>query len=374
MHASEATNGSCEDICVPRRIPRPAPAPASAPVKVEETPKVTPAPAPAATNGGPPIDSEKRCEWMCKRLGPKWAKWVPDNESGNKCRPADGLEEQFEAGRCVIVPLAGVPSLPSLPGEDGEDGDDGAIGPQGQAGLSCWDLNGNGTFDQPEEDTNLDGHASALDCRGRQGRSGRDGANGVSVTVKDRCEDHGGTWLDSTGTCQCAPGFVTAPNGIGCVPEIGKKDLLDLLHLHPLVQAYAGGFFAANGTARAPFYGGAAVGGAFDVVDDKLQLVLAGGVVANGGERPLGTFVYGDIRWWPVRHFGLVVGAHGHFLGTNRLLSNQLAEVGGQFGLALRAPLHKRFTLVAEGKVLIGDALPYQDLVVGGVGTVGFYF
>lgn len=39
-------------------------------------------------------------------------------------------------------------------------------------GISCWDLNGNGTGD-PEEDVNGDGIFSALDCQGPQGPAGQ---------------------------------------------------------------------------------------------------------------------------------------------------------------------------------------------------------
>ena len=53
----------------------------------------------------------------------------------------------------------------------GCDGDDGAPGPAGPAGTdgsdgqACWDLNGNGIGDIPDEDTNGDGVVDVDDCR-----------------------------------------------------------------------------------------------------------------------------------------------------------------------------------------------------------------
>ena len=53
---------------------------------------------------------------------------------------------------------------------------DGSPGPQGLAGLNCWDLNGNGVPDLPDEDTNNDGVVDVFDCRGTDGSGG--GGNG----------------------------------------------------------------------------------------------------------------------------------------------------------------------------------------------------
>ncbi|UII77458.1 hypothetical protein LV716_06725 [Flagellimonas sp. HMM57] len=54
------------------------------------------------------------------------------------------------------------------------NGENGTDGLPGADGVSCWDLNGNGTGDA-EEDVNDDGNFDALDCKGEQGEQGDDG-------------------------------------------------------------------------------------------------------------------------------------------------------------------------------------------------------
>ena len=49
-------------------------------------------------------------------------------------------------------------------GADGTDGADGAAGADGADGQSCWDLNGNGLGDLPDEDINDDGVVDVDDC------------------------------------------------------------------------------------------------------------------------------------------------------------------------------------------------------------------
>lgn len=56
-------------------------------------------------------------------------------------------------------------------GERGSEGEPGAQGKAGPAGLSCWDVDGNGLPDTPE-DSNLDGEWNALDCTGPVGPPG----------------------------------------------------------------------------------------------------------------------------------------------------------------------------------------------------------
>lgn len=51
-------------------------------------------------------------------------------------------------------------------------------GPQGEDGVSCWDLNGNGIGDS-NEDINRDGNFNALDCQGEDGTTGLPGTNGL---------------------------------------------------------------------------------------------------------------------------------------------------------------------------------------------------
>ncbi len=66
-------------------------------------------------------------------------------------------------------------------GETGPMGPPGPPGEQGVAGapgLACWDANGNGVTD-PDEDVNGDGDFDTLDCRGPQGEPGPTGAQGV---------------------------------------------------------------------------------------------------------------------------------------------------------------------------------------------------
>jgi len=73
-----------------------------------------------------------------------------------------------------------------LQGEIGPQGEQGGIGPLGEpgregpagaAGVSCWDLNGNGLA-EPEEDANLDGNVDSRDCQGPQGEPGPKGETG----------------------------------------------------------------------------------------------------------------------------------------------------------------------------------------------------
>jgi len=55
-----------------------------------------------------------------------------------------------------------------IAGCDGDDGNRGAAGTDGADGadgLACWDLNGNGVGDIPDEDTNGDGVVDVDDCR-----------------------------------------------------------------------------------------------------------------------------------------------------------------------------------------------------------------
>ena len=62
-------------------------------------------------------------------------------------------------------------------GAGGAPGTPGAAGELGADGLDCWDLNGNGAGDRGE-DINRDGLFDALDCRGPQGPAGEDGSRG----------------------------------------------------------------------------------------------------------------------------------------------------------------------------------------------------
>ncbi len=69
----------------------------------------------------------------------------------------------------------GAPGAPGAAGADGQNGSDGTNGLDGQdgidgaSGLNCWDANANGIFDA-SEDLDLDGAATAADCRGADGQ------------------------------------------------------------------------------------------------------------------------------------------------------------------------------------------------------------
>jgi OmcA/MtrC family decaheme c-type cytochrome len=55
-------------------------------------------------------------------------------------------------------------SLAGCEGDDGRDGAAGADGATGADGLACWDLNGDGMGNLPDEDLNEDGMVDVLDC------------------------------------------------------------------------------------------------------------------------------------------------------------------------------------------------------------------
>jgi len=79
----------------------------------------------------------------------------------------------------------------------GPQGDPGPAGADGTDGLNCWDLNGNGTADLPDEDANGDGVVDAFDCRGASGSDGSDGATGPSGL---NCWDLNGNGLKDLAT------------------------------------------------------------------------------------------------------------------------------------------------------------------------------
>lgn len=80
----------------------------------------------------------------------------------------------------------------------GINGIDGANGADGENGISCWDLNANGTG-EAEEDINQDGNFDALDCQGADGTNGTDGTNGVNGVNGINCWD-----LNANGTADAA--------------------------------------------------------------------------------------------------------------------------------------------------------------------------
>lgn len=73
---------------------------------------------------------------------------------------------------------------PGPPGEKGDKGDTGEKGDPGANGISCWDINGNGTCD-PIEDKN-GGGCDASDCQGPQGIQGPEGPRGDTGEKGDK--------------------------------------------------------------------------------------------------------------------------------------------------------------------------------------------
>ena len=78
----------------------------------------------------------------------------------------------FVTSKFRLFALVAIATLSlGLAGCGGSDGDDGAAGApgapgsDGSDGLACWDLNGNGVPDFPDEDTNGDGVIDVFDCR-----------------------------------------------------------------------------------------------------------------------------------------------------------------------------------------------------------------
>ncbi|MBT8108902.1 MAG: hypothetical protein KJP17_11735 [Gammaproteobacteria bacterium] len=65
--------------------------------------------------------------------------------------------------------IAGCDGKDGAPGSDGLDGLDGADGADGADGQACWDLNGNGIGDLPDEDLNNDGVVDVRDCNALTG-------------------------------------------------------------------------------------------------------------------------------------------------------------------------------------------------------------
>ena len=70
-------------------------------------------------------------------------------------------------------------------GSDGDRGASGTDGTDGGDGLACWDLNGNGVPDFPDEDTNGDGVIDVFDCRTPPITSGIDISNDLSFLLID---------------------------------------------------------------------------------------------------------------------------------------------------------------------------------------------
>ncbi len=112
-------------------------------------------------------------------------------------------------------------------GPQGPQGETGPQGPQGDAGTACWDLNGNGVADLPDEDINEDGVADVLDCQGAQGETGPQGPQGETGPQGPQGETGPqGPQGDAGTACWDLNG-----NGVADLPDedINEDDTVDIL-------------------------------------------------------------------------------------------------------------------------------------------------
>jgi len=82
-------------------------------------------------------------------------------------------------------------------------------GPAGSNGISCWDLNSNGTCDLGEEDKDGNNVCDALDCQGPEGPPGPAGGFDLSKiyvrfcenTIECLCDDDGSRAISGGVSC-----------------------------------------------------------------------------------------------------------------------------------------------------------------------------
>lgn len=112
--------------------------------------------------------------------GPDGPQGVPGPQGSPGAQGPQGPDgDQGQPGTAGVAGDTG-PTGPEGPqGETGADGPQGEQGLVGDAGISCWDLNGNGSGD-PVEDISGDGNYDALDCLGPQGPDGPAGIAGIT--------------------------------------------------------------------------------------------------------------------------------------------------------------------------------------------------
>ena len=131
---------------------------------------------------GPPTGGDNDCDGLCVDGKDGLACW--DNDADSVC---DDAEDVNRDGFCDVLDCKG------RNGADGRDGRD------GHNGVACWDTNGDGHCNKPQEDTNGDGACNVLDCRGRDGQDGAPG------TCPDTCTGSGSgqaCWdLNNDGEC-----------------------------------------------------------------------------------------------------------------------------------------------------------------------------
>ncbi len=108
---------------------------------------------------------------------------------------------------------------------DTTGGDDPAPAPidgrDGEDGLSCWDLDGDGVAD-PEEDVNGDGDFTALDCVGAAGVDGPAGDDGQDGTPGLRCWDLDGDGVGDPGEDANGDGMLDTRDCQGATGEPGQ--------------------------------------------------------------------------------------------------------------------------------------------------------
>jgi hypothetical protein len=90
-------------------------------------------------------------------------------------------------------------------------------GPQGDPGLACWDLDGDGEGDI-DEDVNDDGNYDALDCQGPQGPPGPVFAGALVNSYRVQVFGHAGHTLFSTDSTSYVPVPGTFPAQISRFP------------------------------------------------------------------------------------------------------------------------------------------------------------
>ncbi len=105
---------------------------------------------------------------------------------------------------CILA--VGIAGCSGDDGDRGAAGADGADGADGAAGLACWDLNGNGIPDFPDEDTNGDGVIDVDDCRAVGDTI--DIGDGSGLT-EEQIEELGGLVAEITGVTVASPPVVT---------------------------------------------------------------------------------------------------------------------------------------------------------------------
>lgn len=85
---------------------------------------------------------------------------------------------RFAMSVIMVVSLVSSCGLGGPDDSSSDTTDTSTPGTNGQDGLNCWDLNGNGVFDPETEDIDKNGYATVEDCRGADGANGVNGTNG----------------------------------------------------------------------------------------------------------------------------------------------------------------------------------------------------